>query len=117
MPPATLHSGPPHVYLMPRPSSRRAAIFADCGDVRRVRLLEPKDDTLAGFVDFGNLTAAAAARAKDGQDFDGRPLSVCYSRKTSPGGSGRRSQEARARRRKEREEQRASSSTTQVLNL
>ncbi|KAL1511392.1 hypothetical protein AB1Y20_006193 [Prymnesium parvum] len=84
------------------------ALFRACGDVRRVRMLEPMEGEGRGFVDFGNLTAAAAAVAMDGTDCEGCTISVVYSRKASPGGKVRRSQEARARRRKAREEQRPS---------
>ena len=96
------------------------ALFTACGEVQRVRLLDPVGDDGRGFVDFGNLTASAAAITKHGEaqeSMEGRHISVSYSRKAvSSPASGRRSQEARSRRRAKRDALRGGTGES-VLNL
>ena len=57
------------------------ALFADCGEMWRVKLLY-KDDEFRGmaFIDFANVEAATKAVALHGTDMGGRPIRVNFSK-------------------------------------
>ena len=70
-------------------------IFAECGDVITARVIMDRDTDRSkgfGFVEMGKLDEAASAISKfNGEEFNGRSMSVSYAapRKEIPGGRKR----------------------------
>jgi RNA recognition motif-containing protein len=87
--------------------------LGSCGKIQKVRLLPPRQsepDQRCCFVDFQTLEASASALKLSGRTLLGRALTLSYSHKPQPPGSGgRRSLEAKKRRKAKREEQRQTS--------